>query len=129
VPASWTEDGYTALFTVEAPGVEFTDQIVVTIPQRDTEIDMDPRFIEVCERDTIECYGAQPNRPMLVGAEVVGPVVKVRFGDQEQSDETVRLVVSLRGCRRGFAGVRFPNRTAEQFAANERFLKSAHPGA
>jgi hypothetical protein len=127
VPASWTDDGYTALFTVESPGVDFEDMIQATIPQRDAEIDIDPRFLEVCERYTVLCVGAQPNCPVSVGAEVAGPVVKVRF--QEQSDEEVRLVISLRGTRRGFAGTRFPNRTREQFEANERFLQSAHPGA
>jgi hypothetical protein len=49
----------------------------------------------------------------------------VRFA--EQTDEEVRLVISLRGTRRGFRGVRFPNATREQFDANERFLKMRNP--
>ena len=127
VPATWTEDGYTALFTMEAPGVDFTDTICVTVTERDTEIDIDERFLEVCERDTIVCTGAQPNRPVLVGAEVGGAVVQLRFA--EQLDDEVKLVISLRGTRKDFKDVRFPSRTREQFEANERFLKSAYPGA
>jgi hypothetical protein len=127
VPASWTEDGYTALFTMESPGVDFSDVMYVRLPRRDTALDLDPRFLEVCQRDSVACVGVQPTHPVLVGAEVVGPVVQLRFA--EQSDEQVGLAISLRGIRRGFAGVRFPNRTREQFVANERFLKSAYPGA
>jgi len=112
---------------MESPGVEFTDQIIATIPQRDIDIDIDPRFLEVCERGTVECTGTQPNRPVMVGAEVRGPVVKLRF--ENQTDEELRLVIGVRGTRRGFRGMRFPNRTREQFVANERFLKSAYPGA
>ena len=79
----------------------------------------------MCERGTVECTGVQPNRPVLVGAETCGAVVKLRFA--EQADDDVRLVLSLRGTRRGFAGVRFPNATREQFNANERFLKMRNP--
>lgn len=127
VPASWSEDGYTALFTMESPTVDFTDTIKVAVPHRNGQVDIDPRFLEVCEKDTIVCVGIQSDRPLLIGAEAVGPVVKIRFC--EQSDVKVRLVISLRGTRRGFSGIRFPNRTQEQFEANERFLKSAYPGA
>ena len=112
---------------MEAPGVDFLDVIQVTVPQRDQKVSIDPHFLEVCEKDMVACTGAQPNRPLLVGAEVNGSVVQLRFS--EQSDEKVKLVISLRGTRRGFAGVRFPSRTREQFDANERFLKSAYPGA
>ena len=112
---------------MEAPGVDFTDVTDIVIPQRDTEIDIDPRFLEVCERDTIMCVGIQPNQPVVLGAEAIGPLVRIRFA--EQSDAEVRLAISLRGTRRGFHGVRFPNRTHEQFEANQRFLKSAYPGA
>ncbi len=127
VPASWTEDGYTALFTMESPGVEFTDVINVVIPHRNKEITIDHRFIEVCEPGSVVCTGAQPNLPTFVGTEVIGNMVFIEFADQ--SDSEVRLIISLRGTRRGFKDVRFPNRTEEQFKANEQFLKSAYPGA
>ena len=115
------------MFTVESPGVDFTDTIVSVIKQKNQNVEIDSRFFLVCERDTIVCTGAQPNTPVLIGAEVVGNVIKVQFSSEKDND--IRVVFSLCGTRRGFLGVRFPERTSEQFEANERFLKSAHPGA
>jgi len=40
----------------------------------------------------------------------------------------VNVCIRLTGIRKGFAGLRFPDRTREQFLANEKHIRSAYPG-
>ena len=91
----------------------------------DTKVKIDPRFIEVCAPGSVEVCACQPDAPVLVGARVEGDEVLIRFAKESKS--AVRLVISLTGIRKGFAGLRFPNRTRRQFEANERFIRSAYP--
>jgi hypothetical protein len=101
--------------------------LLVTMTGRTATVPIDPKFVEVCEKNSIEVCAAQPDRPMMVGARVNGSHVHVTLSEESQTP--VRIVLRLTAIRRGFAGVRFPNRTREQFEANERFLQSAYPGA
>ncbi|MBN2218580.1 MAG: hypothetical protein JW719_14485 [Pirellulales bacterium] len=130
VPASWTRDKYTALFVEECPDVRFDDVMIATVAQRDGELPIDPRYGEVCEPGTLEVCGCVADAPIAVGAKVSagGSAVAYRFARQRTKKE-VRLVIRLTGVRKGFRGHRFPNRTREQFEANERFIQSAYPGA
>jgi hypothetical protein len=127
VPASFTPGGFTALFTEECPEVRFDDVLLVTMTGRTAAVPIDPKFVEVCEKNSIEVCAAQPDRPLMVGARVNGSHVHVKLSEESQTP--VRIVLRLTAIRRGFAGLRFPNRTREQFEANERFLQSAYPGA
>jgi hypothetical protein len=136
VPAAWSPFGYTALFVEESPEVRFDDVMVVEVNAsesgNDFYIPIDFKFIDVCERDSIVVCGCQSNLPVLVGATMEHDRVRVRLGESsELSSEPLilQLVICLTGIRKGFAGVRFPERTREQFLANERFLRSAYPGA
>lgn len=130
VPASWTHDKYTALFVEECPEVRFDDVMIATVAQRDGELPIDPRYCEVCEPGTLEVCGCAADAPIAVGAIIGsgGSAVVYRFARQRKKKE-VRLVIRLTGVRKGFCGHRFPNRTREQFEANERFIQSAYPGA
>ncbi|MBI1372486.1 MAG: hypothetical protein GC159_06965 [Phycisphaera sp.] len=125
VPASWSPTGYTALFVEESPEVRFNDVMVVEVPARDTRLSIDPRFLEVCAPGSLEVTACQPDAPVLVGARVDGGEVVLQFA--QQSAAVVRLVISLTGIRKGFSGLRFPDRTQRQFEANERFIRSAYP--
>lgn len=127
VPAAFTPGGFTALFVEEGPDVRFNDVIVKTISQRNCVIDIDPKFIAVCEPDSIEVIGHSTDAPVAVG--LVAKAGKVRVKFNRPAKRKVRLVIRLSGIRRGFGSAeRFPNRTRAEFAANERFLKSARPG-
>ncbi|HOA51052.1 MAG TPA: hypothetical protein PKI05_02270 [Thermogutta sp.] len=126
VPASFSPTGYAALFIHEMPEVRFDDVMVVKVPMEDQEIAIDPRFIEVCHKGTIEVCGIVPEKPILVGARAVGDKIRLSFAEQDPK-HAVRLVLRLTGIRRGFAGKRFPRRTREQFLANEAFINSAYP--
>lgn len=128
VPASWSPGGYTALFTAEMPDVRFDDVMIETIRQQDTLIEMDPKFIEVCHRDTIEVISCLPSRPVLLGANVTEEgKIFVQFA--EQRGEEIKLAIRVSGTRKGFRGKRFPDRTRQQFVDNENFLNSAYKGA
>lgn len=129
VPASWSPTGYTALFVVEAPDVRFDDVMVAEITEKRSYVPIDERFIEVCEPNSLEACGVTPDIPVAIGAVVVGDNVRVLTGAGHYNGMPVRLVIRLTGIRKGFAGVRFPDRNREQFLANERFLQMAKPTA
>ncbi len=126
VPASWSKTGYVALFIHEMPEVRFDDVMVMTVPREGQWVSVDPRFLEVCERGTIEVCGISSDKPVVVGARVHTDRLRIAFAEQAPQ-YAVRLVIRLTGIRRGFAGKRFPERTREQFEANERFINSAYP--
>jgi hypothetical protein len=128
VPAAWSPGGYTALFTLEAPDVRFDDVLTATVTGPDTWLSIDPKFLDVCEPGTVQVCGVVPDVPIAVGAAVVDDRVRVRL-PRRKTTSPVQLVIRLTGIRRGFGGHRFPDRTREQFLANERFLQSAYPGA
>lgn len=123
VPASWTAGNYVALFTEEAPDVRFHDVMKTKVTGRRTRLAIDPRYVEVCEPGTLMVQGLCPDRPCRIGAVIVGGEVEIRCGWVRPRT----VVVHLTGIRKGFLGMRFPNRTRRQFEANEQFLNSAYP--
>jgi hypothetical protein len=112
------------MFVEEAPEVCFNDQIIAIITEPDCYLPIDEKYIEVCEWGSIECI-CTAAIPVLVGALVEGRCVHVRI-PEATSNWPVRVVIRLTGIRRGFAGLRFPDRTKAQFEANERFIKAAY---
>jgi hypothetical protein len=127
VPASWSPTGYTALFIAEMPEVRFDDVMNATVADDDTSLPIDSRFLEVCDPGSVQVCGCVPDLPIPVGAVVDGDAVRVRLGARGE-DESVNLVIRLTGIRKGFRSQRFPDRTEEQFLANEAFIRSAYPG-
>ena len=126
VPASWTTTGYTALFIAECPEVRFDDVMVVKIAKVNMYLPIDPKFLEVCEANSVQVCGCVTDIPVLVGAVVEGDKVRVQFVD-ENPNLSLQVVIRLTGIRKGFRGLRFPSRTKAQFEANERFIRSAYP--
>ena len=127
VPASWSPTGYTALFIHEMPEVRFDDVLTAIVTDDETRISIDPRFLEVCEPGSVQVCGCVPDLPIPVGAAVENDANRVRLGARGDT-ESVNLVIRLTGIRKGFSSQRFPNRTEEQFLANEAFIRSAYPG-
>ena len=127
VPASWSPTGYTALFIHEMPEVRFDDVLTATVADDETLISIDPRFLEVCEPGSVQVCGCVSDLPIPVGAVVENDAICVRLGARGDN-ESVNLVIRLTGIRKGFSSQRFPNRTEEQFLANEAFIRSAYPG-
>lgn len=128
VPASWTPGGYTALFTLESPEVRFDDLMTVTMTGVSKIVQIDRQYVEVCEPGTITVCGAIPDAPIVVGAKIIDDDTLYVMLDRNH-DGMVTVSIRLTAIRRGFAGKRLPNRTQEQFVANEKTLRSAYPGA
>lgn len=127
VPASWSPSGYTALFIAEMPEVRFDDVIILTVTEKNSVFAVDPKFLDVCEPNTIEVCGATSDEPVTVGVSIQNEMIKVKLSRKRKNP--VRLVVRLTGIRKGFLNKRFPDRTREQFIANEKFIKKAYPGS
>lgn len=123
VPASWSPTGYTALFIAECPEVRFDDVLVAHVSGAVTRVPIDPKFLEVCEKNSVRVCGCVPDLPVPVGAAIEEDAVCVRLGGETR---LVRVVIRLTGIRKGFRGQRFPDRTRAQFEANERFINSAY---
>lgn len=126
MPASWSPTGYTALFIAEMPEVRFDDVMTASVGEDETRLPIDPKFLEVCELGSVQVCGCVPDLPIPVGAVVENDTVRVRLGVRSD-DRSVNLVIRLTGVRKGFTSQRFPNRTEEQFVANEAFIRSAYP--
>lgn len=107
------------------PEVRFDDVLTAVIPQADTALPIDRRFLEVCVTDSVEVCGCVSDIPVLVGATTIANDVLVQFAEQKP-DRHLRLVIRLTGIRKHYKGMRFPDRSREQFEANERFIKSAY---
>ncbi len=103
--------------------MRFHDVLVVECTQHNQSVPIDPRFVEVCDRDSIEVIGHTCDKPVLLGAKVWGDEISVTF-DKQQRRKHLRLVFRLSGIRRGFADIRFTPKTAQQFAENERKLQA-----
>jgi hypothetical protein len=121
VKADWSPGGYAALFVEESPEVRFNDVMVVEMRELSGSFDIDPRFVKVCERDTIEVCGFSVDGAVAVGARARNGRVTVSHSGVPGN--TMRIVLRLTGIRKGFKGVRFPERTRDEFMANEAWLK------
>lgn len=124
VPASFYSTGYAALFTLEAPDVRFEDVIQIKPRRRKFNLKLDPRFVEVCEKDSLVVVSACPSGPAYVGAWIEKNAIRIHITARKLPD---MIALKVSGIRRGFAGMRFPSRTEAQFIANEKFLNSAYP--
>lgn len=125
VPARFSTTGYAALFTLEAPEVRFDDVIDVKIRQNNQRIPIDPCYLIVCEPGSVRVCGVSCDYPVSVGASIRGGDVLVKFS--RPAKRKISLVIRLTGIRKGFDGMRFPQRRREQFIANEKFINSAYP--
>lgn len=122
VPATWSPTGYTALFIMESPEVRFDDIMEVRAVRNTNVFAIDRRFTEVCEKGSVRACSACPDRPVMAGAKVQGGSLVVSV-----SNYPANVVVRLTGVRKGFAGVRFPDRREDQFIANEATINAAYP--
>ena len=125
MPVSWNEGGYAALFVLESPDVRFEDIMVVEVSQKETLIPIDFKFIDVCEKGTIEVCSCIANEPVNIGAQIINDMLNIKLSKKVK--KPIRLIIKLNGVRKGFRNTRFPNRTKQDFIANEKFLKQAYP--
>jgi len=124
VPASWTEEGYAALYIAEMPDVRFDDVVdFINLKGRNTILKIDPRYLEVCEQSSLSVCGAVGDMPGGLGVSLEEGSIIIRKGIFNRSkNATIRIT----GKRKGFLKTRFEPRTKEQFKENEEFINSAY---
>ena len=127
VPMDWHDKGYGALFTMESNEVLFEFVMRdVPVTGSKTVARIDDRFLAVCERDSMVVTGISGDKLGPVGAvikdnEVILDALPVSFLRPN------KVTLKLTGTRKGFKGFDMPERSKEQFTANERFINSAYP--
>jgi len=127
VPMDWHDKGYGALFTMESNEVlfEFVMRDVPVIgPKTVTRID--DRFLAVCEPDSMTITGVAGDRAGSVGAVVEENNVILSAWPLSFLRPT-KVTLKLTGVRKGFKHLDMPERSREQFIANEKFINSAYP--
>jgi hypothetical protein len=127
VPMDWHDKGYGALFTMESNEVlfEFVMRDVPVIgPKTVTRID--DRFLAVCEPDSMVITGVAGDRAGSVGA-VVEKNNVILSAWPLSFLRPKKVTLKLTGVRKGFKHLDMPERSREQFIANEKFINSAYP--
>jgi hypothetical protein len=115
------------LFTMESNEVLFEFVMRdVPVTGSKTVARIDDRFLAVCERDSMVVTGISGDKLGPVGAvikdnEVILDALPVSFLRPN------KVTLKLTGTRKGFEGFDMPERSKEQFTANERFINSAYP--
>ncbi len=103
---------------VEFPEALFMDILEVEHDGTETAIKPDKLFIEICEPDSIMVASAVA--PVPVGIKQKGD----KYFVSSQRHEKMKVIVTLRGVRKGFKGRRFAQRTREEFNRNMSFWQS-----
>jgi len=88
---------------------------------------IDPRLIEVCEKDTLIVRSWSSNKPIMVGVSIEGNKLFVETVPAPSIGKPVHLVFGITAIRKGFKGLRFPSKTKEEHDANEAFLNMSKP--
>ncbi len=124
VPCSWNETGYAALFIAEMPEVRFDDHVEIFPTKRFSRTQLDTKFLEVCEPDTVRVISAIGDSGGVKYARIEGQEIILSL---PLFMRPKRVCVRLSGIRKGFRNLRFPDRTENQFIHNEKFINSAYP--
>jgi len=127
VPMDWHDKGYGALFTMESNEVLF-EFVMRDIPLEgaNTVTRIDDRFLAVCEPDSMTVTGISGDRAGSVGAVVEKNNVILSAWPLSFLRPS-KVTLKLTGTRKGFRGFDMPERSKEQFIANENFINSAYP--
>lgn len=127
VPMDWHDKGYGALFTMESNEVLFEFVMRnVPITGSQTRARIDDRFLAVCEPDSMVITGVTGDRAGSVGAVVEANEVVLSAWPLSFLRPT-KVNLKLTGIRKGFKHLDMPERSREQFVANEKFINSAYP--
>lgn len=127
VPMDWHDKGYGALFTMESNEVLF-EFVMRDVPLEGakTVARIDDRFLAVCEPDSMTITGVVGDRAGSVGAVVEKNNVILSAWPLSFLRPS-KVTLKLTGVRKGFKHLDMPERSKEQFIANERFINSAYP--
>ena len=127
VPMDWHDKGYGALFTMES------NEVLFEFVMRDVKLEgtktvarIDDRFLAGCEPDSMVITGVSGDKAGSVGAVVEKNNVILSARPLPFLRPT-KVTLKLTGVRKGFKHLDMPERSREQFVANEKFINSAYP--
>ena len=112
------------LFCTEMPEARFEDILTFTLDGTWTEIDIDPLYIDSCEKNSITAISLVSNKWAPLGAFVEDNKLYVHHQESREIEEGLTVTVKLSGIRRGSTD-RFPVFTERQMEANTKFWNSA----
>jgi hypothetical protein len=123
----WHDKGYGALFTMESNEVLF-EFVMRDVPLEGakTVARIDDRFLAVCEPASMAVTGVAGDRAGSVGAAVEKNNVILSAWPLSFLRPS-KVTLKLTGVRKGFKHLDMPERSKEQFIANEKFINSAYP--
>ena len=86
------------------------------------EAEIDPKFLFVCEPDSVKAVSYSCSEPALCGAKIKENKIIATFKEEPPQEITLKLV----GVRKGQKNIRFEARTKEQEIKNTAFWISPY---
>ena len=100
----------------------FEDIIMVeTDLRKEIDVDIDPVFIDVCEKDSINVISVAGDSPCPIGASVQGNTISIQISQHYTSP--AKIVLKIAGIRKG-STVRFPKYSEQDALNNSKFWDS-----
>lgn len=122
VPSVFSGTGYVAWYAMESPDVRFEDVFVdLKIRGRESRYQIDKRFLEGIEVETLRVIGWAADRPCQLGFRIRGNQLVIEAHRQKRLRPST-VNVKFTSIRKGFKGVRLTPKTLAEFNANERRL-------
>lgn len=109
-----TKEGPVGLSCVESPQVWFEDIIVQTLLTATNYVQIDPKFLEVCEPQSLIVSGFTSNRSVQYFYELRDNHIFV------STNQSCTVCITVKGIRKGFLAYRFPKRSLEQMHNNHK---------
>lgn len=118
-------DEFVGLYCHEMPESWFSDVLTTQLVGMQTEVPIDPMFLQVVNKNGIKVLSVVPEHATMFGARIVRDQVVIKR-PREWEDVTTDATVVVAGIRRGFGKERFTRFTKEQKEVNDQFWSRAH---
>jgi hypothetical protein len=119
-----TAFGFRELACIESPEILFFDVVGFTFTGVQREINVDPIFVDVCEKGSIKAISSTCSEPVPVGVKIQDGKFIVRAAQEIDAEMTVMLC----GIRKGFYGRRFAERSRRDYEKNLEFWEEPFQG-
>jgi hypothetical protein len=121
VASPLSSTGHYAMYTDESPEMRFNDIRQLTLYGRITYYPLEDKLVSVCEPGSILPTFINSEYPESLGLRKQDDMIVITAPD----DRVRKVVLGLSGIRRGKWGIRFEEKTEEEFRNNEAFWQRA----
>ena len=106
------------------PFAIFEDIIEVNVGKfaEKIQLDVDPIFVDVCEKDSLKITSLVPNTACIVGGEIIDNKIMLKINTYNNPSPS-KIIVKISGIRKD-RGVRFPKYSEEEAIRNNAFWDS-----